>query len=376
MTTSYAEAVAPLTHSKQRAVDAEVCHAADGHATRADADAAAARAPLRIVCISDTHERHWRLQGVPSAGREPHRKSIPMPAGDVLIHAGDIFMRSCKQTWDDFLPRLRDFNAWLGTVRPLYRHGVIVTAGNHDAWLERMGRAHVQRELTNARYLVDEAVTVDGVSFFVSPMSLGYSSNKAFQARVPEPLAALFPRAYYDVVVTHHSHELDELLEALTVAVVPPTGDLRSATSVPRCRLHVGGHDHHQYGVTYRSLRHGAAVEAEAAMRNQAARPHRSPELSEPERAGVDARATAQLPVWAPKFITSHSPALERIAQRAEYDRLVRHGRGAPNKLCPWIACAVGSSVDEGYRLVNAPVVVDMPRQLPPWRASTELLRL
>jgi hypothetical protein len=55
---------------------------------------------IRVVCISDTHGKHWAM----------HDK---VPHGDVLIHAGDF---SYKMRNGDAEGKLEDFNAWLGTL--------------------------------------------------------------------------------------------------------------------------------------------------------------------------------------------------------------------------------------------------------------------
>jgi 3',5'-cyclic AMP phosphodiesterase CpdA len=49
---------------------------------------------LRIVCISDTHGHH---------------RELSVPAGDLLVHAGDL-------TRKGELDELRNLNAWLGTL--------------------------------------------------------------------------------------------------------------------------------------------------------------------------------------------------------------------------------------------------------------------
>ena len=56
---------------------------------------------LRLICISDTHGQHRQLR---------------LPAGDVLIHGGDL-------TRYGTLEELRDLNAWLGE-QP-YAHKVV-----------------------------------------------------------------------------------------------------------------------------------------------------------------------------------------------------------------------------------------------------------
>jgi predicted phosphodiesterase len=62
--------------------------------------------PVRIVCISDTHGQHAKLS---------------VPAGDVLIHAGD-FM-----AFGDTPKEIVDFNHWLGKQPHRFK---VVIAGN------------------------------------------------------------------------------------------------------------------------------------------------------------------------------------------------------------------------------------------------------
>ncbi len=87
--------------------------------------AAPAVGPLRLVCIGDTHGFHRKLD---------------LPAGDILIHAGDFDGRSVEA--------VDDFNGWLGTLP--FRHKLVV-ASNHDLLFDRkpkLARAH----LTEATY--------------------------------------------------------------------------------------------------------------------------------------------------------------------------------------------------------------------------------
>lgn len=108
---------------------------------------------LRLVCIADTHGFH--------------RKLI-LPAGDILIHAGDFDGRSIKE--------IDDFNAWLGTLPFLHK---LVIAGNHDLLFDRnpkLARAH----LTHATYLQDSGVTLKGLKFWGSPVNSILGEEWAF----------------------------------------------------------------------------------------------------------------------------------------------------------------------------------------------------
>lgn len=62
---------------------------------------------VRVVAISDTHCKHGALT---------------MPAGDILVCAGDFTRRGT-------VAEIKDFNDWLGRLP--YKHKVVV-AGNHD----------------------------------------------------------------------------------------------------------------------------------------------------------------------------------------------------------------------------------------------------
>src|SRR6187200_3451602 len=98
---------------------------------------------MRIVAISDTHSKH---------------EQIVVPAGDVLVHAGDI-------TLYGKLDELHAFNHWLGRLP--HRHKIVI-AGNHDKILQE--RSDLARSiLKNAIYLQDEAITIEGIKFYGSP---------------------------------------------------------------------------------------------------------------------------------------------------------------------------------------------------------------
>ena len=66
---------------------------------------------MRLVAISDTHGVHRRVN---------------LPAGDVLVHSGDL-------TLDGEGPVTLDFVDWF-SEQP-FEHKIFV-AGNHDAWAE------------------------------------------------------------------------------------------------------------------------------------------------------------------------------------------------------------------------------------------------
>ena len=67
------------------------------------------RPPIRIVCISDTHEQ-----------------LVAVPDGDLLIHAGDL---TNSGTLDDVTRQLD----WIESLPHRYK---VVVCGNHDRWFD------------------------------------------------------------------------------------------------------------------------------------------------------------------------------------------------------------------------------------------------
>lgn len=174
---------------------------------------------MRIVVMSDTHDRHRRLK---------------VPAGDLLIHAGDFTIQA-------FSPALvYDFNEWLGSLP--HRHKVVVP-GNHEFALEEPRDRAV---ITNAVLLVDSGTEVEGLRIWGSPVTPLYggafgmsraSDRKRHWSRIPERL---------DILITHGPPFgiLDE----------PGPGrhdgcpELRDAVLEAKPRVHVFGHIHTGYG--------------------------------------------------------------------------------------------------------------------------------
>lgn len=100
---------------------------------------------MDIVLISDTHELH---------------RELDVPAGDVLILAGDFTMFSRS------LAAIEDFNCWLDELPHPHK---LVIPGNHEFFLEAdQSRRHL---LTNATVLIDERIEIEGMRFWGSPLT-------------------------------------------------------------------------------------------------------------------------------------------------------------------------------------------------------------
>ena len=99
---------------------------------------------MKLACISDTHSLHRRIPDIPD--------------GDVLIHAGDCLGQGT-------LENIEVLNDWLGTLPHRYK---IVIAGNHD-WAFQETPELARQALTNAIYLEDSGVEIEGIRFWGSP---------------------------------------------------------------------------------------------------------------------------------------------------------------------------------------------------------------
>ena len=179
---------------------------------------------MKIICISDTHNLH---------------KDLKIPDGDILIHAGDM---TCVGGIDE----IKEFNEWLGTLP--HRHKIVI-AGNHDLYFEaKPSLANLL--ITNAIYLNDSGIEIEGLKIWGSPISPNYQ-DWAFNRERGESIRKhweMIPEDT-DILITHcppfgildfndkEKHEgCQDLLEIIQQKIKP--------------RLHIFGHLHDAHGQT------------------------------------------------------------------------------------------------------------------------------
>lgn len=174
---------------------------------------------MRLVLISDTHGLHDKVDRLPD--------------GDVLIHAGD-FMNSGYEVQD-----IVSFNRWLG--KQPFEHRV-VCAGNHDRYFENAPQP-ARELLTNATYLDNTGVTLDGMTFWGSPytpefMDWAFMYQRGTGAKYWEMIPGDL-----DVLITHGPPLgiLDQ-----TAPGEPHLGcaELLDAVRQKKPRVHIFGHIH------------------------------------------------------------------------------------------------------------------------------------
>ena len=178
----------------------------------------------RIVTISDTHSRHSQINS--------------MPEGDILIHSGDATNRGG-------IDEIAAFNEWLGALP--YKHKIFV-AGNHD-WLFERSPKFAPTMMTNAHYLLDNFVIVEGLKIYGSPwqprffdwafnVDRGEKIAQKWQM-IPDDIDVLIthgpPYGILDEVPYRHEHVGCEELLPVVKRIKP--------------RAHIFGHIHAGYGM-------------------------------------------------------------------------------------------------------------------------------
>ena len=178
---------------------------------------------MRLVLISDTHNQQQKLD---------------LPAGDVLIHAGDFTMAGKRN-------EIEAFGDWLGNQRFAAK---IVIAGNHDFLFEREPEAARSLLPAEVLYLQDSETTVKGLRFWGSPWQPWFY-DWAFNLPRGEEIAAkwaLIPEGI-DVLITHGPPlgTADRTVNGDDAGCA----DLAKAIDLMKPRLCVFGHIHEGYGV-------------------------------------------------------------------------------------------------------------------------------
>jgi Icc-related predicted phosphoesterase len=201
---------------------------------------------MRIVHISDTHKQHKQIEKIPD--------------GDVLIHSGDFTNYGFKEDVEDFFE-------WFIKKPHTYK---IIIPGNHDRtfdprlegntekpdWLKELLSEYTKHKYLNF-YLEHSSCSIWGVNFFGSP------HVPKLKDRMPTRWAFSHDRdqmsSYWknlpkniDVLITH-GPPYGKRDWAVNPIMGGPAGceSLRYFVKFLQPRLHLFGHIHEEYGITY-----------------------------------------------------------------------------------------------------------------------------
>ena len=168
---------------------------------------------MRIVHLSDTHNRHHQLPDMPEA--------------DLVVHSGDISFAGSEDEAIDFIQ-------WFMSLP--YKYKVFI-AGNHDNCLYE---ANIDGRAENCFYLCNSSVMIEGAKFYGLPMFMEDTMSGKFDESIRNIPSDT------DILVTHQ----------------PPYGVLDFSENIhygdhlllqtvldTRPRYHLFGHIHDAYGV-------------------------------------------------------------------------------------------------------------------------------
>ena len=158
---------------------------------------------MKILQISDTHNRHRLLTN--------------LPAADVIVHCGDF-------TEDGTEEEVLDFLNWF--IDLPYKYKIFVT-GNHDLCLR--DAKDIEDLPNNVLFLQDRGVTIDGIKFF--GIAYDHSEN-------------LIPKDT-DVVVTH---EPPMMILDQSSGICWGNAPLFKRVMEVKPQYHLFGHAHEGYG--------------------------------------------------------------------------------------------------------------------------------
>jgi len=180
---------------------------------------------MKLVIFSDTHGCH---------------ESLNMPEGDMVIFAGDMCAYGrCSEA--------RNFIQWFERLDYKYR---IYIAGNHD-WPFYKDRSFGNKNTNSdkAIYLEDEAVEIEGLKIYGSPWQPEFC-DWAFNLKRGEQLYNKWKMIPDDtnILITHGPPATIRDCCPLPVGC----DDLLSRVKQVKPDLHIFGHIHTQWGMSFR----------------------------------------------------------------------------------------------------------------------------
>jgi Icc-related predicted phosphoesterase len=182
---------------------------------------------LKFVAISDTHCRH---------------RSLRLPKGDVLLHAGDLSYRSSREEIADFLD-------WF--AKQPFSHKIFI-AGNHDFFFEKEKSSVIKSMLPESvYYLKDESICINEVKIWGSPYT-PFFYRWAFNKKRGDALAKHWSNipGDTDVLLTHGP--VYGILDVVVNEQHAGDKDLLKRVLEIKPKVHVCGHIHESYGMVKR----------------------------------------------------------------------------------------------------------------------------
>jgi predicted phosphohydrolase len=176
---------------------------------------------MRFVVISDTHSHHHELT---------------LPAGDTIIHAGDISEMGT-------ISEVKDFLEWFAALD--FKHKIFI-GGNHDIYLDEFAPDFSAMLPPEVTYLRNNGCTIEGIKCWGSPVSpdlIGWAFGKyrsemaAHWRYMPEEI---------DILITHTPPY--GILDQSSSRVSLGCPHLLTKVQQIQPKYHIFGHIHAGYG--------------------------------------------------------------------------------------------------------------------------------
>lgn len=179
---------------------------------------------MKVVLISDTHNQHGM---------------IPVPEGDLVIHAGDITGMGTRT-------EVLNFTYWFSQLP--HKHKVFI-AGNHDFLFEQEPSIAKSDFTNGVVYLENSLAEIDGITIYGSPYTPEFY-NWAFMKKRGSEIQKVWDLipSKIDVLVTHgppHS-----ILDQNIYGQNTGCEELLKKVLEIKPRVHVFGHIHESYGMS------------------------------------------------------------------------------------------------------------------------------
>jgi len=184
----------------------------------------------KIVFISDTHTKH---------------RQIRIPECDLLIHCGDFTYRG---KWEE----VASFNNWLDELVQCKNR--VVVAGNHELGFEQLSMFEKKQLLSNAIYLEDSGVQIEGLNIWGSPWTPKFFEWQ-FMLDTPEQSVNEWNKIpdNTNILVTHGpSYGILDKVNHPGPREDPHVGCkylLERVKKLTNLKIHASGHLHESYGM-------------------------------------------------------------------------------------------------------------------------------
>ena len=176
---------------------------------------------MRIVVISDTHGLH---------------EDLILPAGEMIIHAGDISERGTEEEIVSFLE-------WYASLNFKYK---IVIGGNHDIFLDESAVEFSALVPPEISYLRNGLVTIEGIRLWGSPTTPDFMEWAFGKRRDEMKEHWKYVPNNVDILITHTPPFgiLDKSRNYTSLGC----RDLLTKVKEMKPKFHIFGHIHASYG--------------------------------------------------------------------------------------------------------------------------------